>query len=249
MTRAYGVIVLAVIIVAAAWAFRVRLDSIDPPAVAPLTAAEALQTRLLSENIRRPSDAGLRLKYEDINRDHFDGALPPLTIRWEAGLAGVGNLAARKFTLEGLFGEIGSREVILLNPSLQTDPAALMRALCHEMVHASLFSHGNRSTNHGAAFRAELRRLSAAGAFEGMPASDEDKAALRQWLDAESARLAAEKEAIDRMTVDPSQDRASLNDRIARDHDDVELFNREVTRYNLMIVYPDGFDEDSGSSQ
>ena len=35
------------------------------------------------------------------------------------------------------------------------------------------------------------------------------------------------------------------NERAARDRADIEHFNREVARYNLMLVYPDGMDANS----
>ena len=36
---------------------------------------------------------------------------------------------------------------------------------------------------------------------------------------------------------------SSMNDRAERDRADLEHFNREIARYNLMLVYPDGLDE------
>jgi hypothetical protein len=67
---------------------------------------------------------------------------------------------------------------------------------------------------------------------------------LRAWLDEESARLDAERSAIDawRSEVTPEQT-AAFNERIERDRRDLVHFNAEVARYNLMIVYPDGLDE------
>jgi hypothetical protein len=35
------------------------------------------------------------------------------------------------------------------------------------------------------------------------------------------------------------------NERVARDRAQLERFNREVARYNLMMAYPDGMDEAS----
>src|SRR5581483_10533395 len=128
-------------------------------------------------------------------------------------------LAARTFTLEGMFGHVDGRMAILLNPALEHDPAARARALCHEMVHVRLFTRGDSSTRHGPAFKVELQRLSAEGAFEGVAASDREKADLRAWLDAESARLAEEKSAIEKAAADRSTDRAALGERAAR-HDE-----------------------------
>jgi hypothetical protein len=142
-----------------------------------------------------------------------------------------------------MFGHVGTRQVILLNPRLKPDAGARTRALCHEMVHAYLFATGDTVTQHGPTFKDVLRRLSSEGAFEGIPASAEERARLRAWLDEESARLEQEREAIDtlRSGVTP-ENTAAFNDRVLRDQRDLAHFNIEVARYNLMIVYPDGLD-------
>jgi hypothetical protein len=209
-------------------------------------------------------------------------------VRWDSRLAAVGALADHAFTLEGMFGHIGSKTVILLNPSLQTDPAAFDRALCHEMVHASLYVAHIDSVDHGPAFQAVLRRLSNEHAFEGIIATDEERDALRKWLDAESARIDAEhqamdqvgreivdeREAIERAQADLDATRANgqapgdsdvtglaarrdaynqraldTNARLEQDRADLAHFNAEVERYNLMLVYPDGIDEQGRAVQ
>jgi hypothetical protein len=185
-----------------------------------------------------------------------------------------------------MFGQLGARSVILLNPELGTDDSALRRALCHEMVHAYLNATGDPSTDHGPAFQAVLQRLAKEGAFEGIPASDEERGRLRAWLDAESARLDAERQELDRLGEDLERARSEVervvaeldlglaaareqssatpgerevsaaaslrdaynqramdaNERAGRIRQDLEHFNREVERYNLMLVYPDGID-------
>jgi hypothetical protein len=215
--------------------------------------------------------------------------LPSLAVRWEPALTEVGPLAARAFTLEGMFGRIGRRMIILMNPSVKGDPQALDRALCHEMAHLYLFTVGDETTNHGPAFKAVLRRLSAEGAFEGVAGSDEEKAALRAWIEEESARLDADKHDVDLIGDDITRERAALeadvaavnariaaaahagasppsaddiqtvedrrqrfnqlvidtNTRIERGRAALAHFNDEVARYNLMLVYPDGVDEES----
>jgi hypothetical protein len=183
--------------------------------------ADARQQELLKQNLDRPGDSELGSLYHAINMKHFAGALPPMPVRWEPALASVGALADPPYTLEGMFGRGGKRTIILLNPAVRDTPGSLERALCHEMVHAYLFARGDSATTHGTRFKAELRRLADAGAFEGIAASDDEKAALKAWLDAESARIHAEQV----------------------DGETVEHFNSEVARYNLMIAYPDGFDE------
>jgi hypothetical protein len=229
------------------WSLWLRLDPAASGAAPSSTVSpvETRQRQLLQQNAGLAGDPALVAAYHAINIDHFGGALPEMPVRWEPGLADVGALSPTTFTLEGMFGRVGKRELILLNPSLKADPRALTRALCHEMVHASLFAAGDTTTNHGAEFKSVLRRLSAEGAFEGTAASDEERASLRAWLDEESARLDQEKAAVEAMRREVAPDQAAaFNDRLRRDQEDLAHFNAEVSRYNLMLVYPDGFDDD-----
>jgi hypothetical protein len=188
---------------------------------APASPADARQQEILKQSLDRPGDPELGSLYRAINVKHFAGALAMMPIRWEPALAEVGALAEPAYTLEGMFGRAGRRTIILLNPAVRDTPGSLERALCHEMVHAYLSTRGDSATTHGVRFKAELKRLADEGAFEGIAASDEEKAALKAWLDAESARIHS----------DPV------------DAETIEHFNREVARYNLMIAYPDGFDD------
>jgi hypothetical protein len=237
------------------------------------TPVQALQQDLLHENVGRPGDPRLSLLFHDMSVQYFGGQLPAIPVRWEPDLARVGPLVARQFALKGMFGTIGSRSVILLNPDLGADSAALKRALAHEMVHAYLTVTGDSSTDHGPAFQAVLQRLSREGAFEGIAASGAEREQLHAWLDAESARLDAERKEMDQFGADINAERGEIeralakpdrsaeataaltarldaynqraveaNDRSERDRADVEHFNHEVERYNLMLVYPDGMD-------
>jgi hypothetical protein len=239
--------ICAALIALASWGLWSRLEPLGGEAAAApaRTPVEARQRQLLEENVRLAGDPDLMTAYQTINVVYFAGALRDMPVRWEHGLESVGALAASPFTLDGMFGNAGKRQVILLNPRLKTDPPALKRALCHEMVHAYLFARGDTRTNHGPEFKAELQRLSSAGAFEGIAASHDDRARLRAWLDEEATRLEDERAAVEalRSEVTP-ENAAAFNDRLRRDQDDLAHFNAEVTRYNLMIVYPDGFDED-----
>ncbi len=236
---------------------------------AHLSPADARQRDLLEQNLGKPGDSALGRQYLAINDTHFDGALPAIPVLWEPRLADVGALAAQSFTLEGMFGHIDGRAAILLNPSLQADAEALKRALCHEMVHAHLYSIGDPATAHGPTFQTELRRLSAEGAFTGIVATAEERADLRAWLKTESARLDAEHDAMGRDGAEIERERGELeralanldprdvdavtahreaynqramdaNARAARDRADVAEFNARAQRYNLMISYPDG---------
>lgn len=170
-----------------------RPDS-PPVTAAPETEADRRQAEILKTAIDYAPDPALVRAYDEINTRHFAGRLPSIPVVWEPRLAEVGALAAEAFTLEGMFGHIGDRTVILLNPTIAQDRDALRRALCHEMVHAWLHTIGDTSTTHGPAFQMVLERLANEGAFAGIVASPEEREALRVWIDAESARLEAEKE-------------------------------------------------------
>ena len=286
MARVLGIAVGALAIAATGWMAWAELATPAPTAAAPSTPAEALQQQLLRDNLRRAGDPILGATYQDLNAKYFSGALPAISVLWEPGLEKVGQLAAQGFTLEGMFGHVGKRSLILLHPNLQADERALARTLSHEMVHAYLFTTGDTTTNHGPAFQAVLRRLSSEGAFEGILASNEERESLRAWLDAESARLDAEQQDMIRLGEEIERDRHEVerliadinarasaangqgggpteselasatarrlayndratdaNSRSARDRADLEHFNAEVARYNLMLVYPDGVDE------
>jgi len=256
-------------------------------ATTPASPVEAFQQEILAATIGRPGDPVLNGLYLEMSARHFSGALPKLEVMWEPRLAEAGQLGPVAFTLQGMFGHLKGQSVILLNPALQADRAALARALSHEAVHAHLFATGDKTSHHGATFQSALRRLADEGAFEGVVASDDDRANLRAWLDAESARLDAERIEMDRLGADLDRERAdveralnelnarateasvqrqggptegevaavtakrdayngrasSMNDRAERDRADLEHFNREIARYNLMLVYPDGLDE------
>jgi hypothetical protein len=283
--KVLGIAIGALAIAVTGWMAWSELAIPATTAAVPATPGEALQQQLLRDNLSRAGDPMLDAMYQDLNAKHFSGALPAMPVLWEPGLEKVGQLAAQAFTLEGMFGHVGKRSLILLHPNLQTDKRALARALSHEMVHAYLFITGDTTTNHGPAFQAVLRRLSNEGAFEGILASDEERENLRAWLDAESARLDAEQQEmirlgeeiererheVERLIADlnarasaangqgsgPTEselaaaaarrlaynDRAiDANTRSARDRADLEHFNAEVARYNLMLVYPDGVD-------
>ena len=282
--------VLGIIAVASgAWGISSIAGAKDPrPAAAPAASpVEVFQQEILRVNIGRSGDPVLNGLYLEMSARHFSGALPKLEVMWEPRLAEAGQLGPVAFTLQGMFGHLKGQSVILLNPALQADRAALARALSHEAVHAHLFATGDKTSHHGATFQSALRRLADEGAFEGVVASDDDRANLRAWLDAESVRLDAERIEMDRLGADLDRERAdveralnelnarateasvqrqggptegevaavtakrdayngrasSMNDRAERDRADLEHFNREIARYNLMLVYPDGLDE------
>lgn len=159
-----------------------------------MSEADRRQADILKTAIDHVPDPALVRIFDDINARHFAGRLPPMPVVWEPRLAEVGSLEGDAFTLEGMFGHIGNRTVILLNPTIAPDADALRRALSHEMVHAWLHTIGDTSTAHGPAFQMVLARLADEGAFAGIVASPEERTVLRAWIDRESARLEAETE-------------------------------------------------------
>jgi hypothetical protein len=153
------------------------------------TAADERQFEILRDAITLPPDPALVEVYADVNTRHFYGLLPAVPVVWEPRLVEVGALADDAFSLEGMFGHIGDRAIILLNPDLARNREAIRRALAHEMVHVWLYSIGEPSTGHGPAFQMALKRLAGEGAFSGLPATEREREALRDWLDSESSRL------------------------------------------------------------
>lgn len=177
---------------------------------AATASADALQKEILREGLNRPADPALAKRFAEINAKHFFNSLPAMPVVWEPRLAEVGVLAGRTFTLLGMFGQSGDRSIILLHPDLKADVEGLDRALCHEMIHAYLFSVGDTSTDHGQAFRNVLHRLLNEGAFVSLEASPEERATLRAWLEAESARLEAERKALDALAPEIEQERIAI---------------------------------------
>jgi hypothetical protein len=244
-----------------AWVQRRAANSLAEAA----TPADTLRRRLVHEGVERAGDADLVSLYAQFNERHFAGELPPTPVVWEPRLGDVDDLEGGDAKLEGMFGTLGDRSVILLSPRLRSDRAALDRALAHEMVHAYMFRVGEDTAQHGPSFQAVLRRLAIEGAFRGAFATPEERVELRRWLDAEHDRLAveerelkalesdlaAERRAIDALSSsDPhafaarrdayNRRAAEANDRLARAREDRAHWTREVERYNLMVLYPDG---------
>ena len=157
----------------------------------PVPPDQAITGELLRANATLESDPALAHQYREINARYFNGALPPVKVRWEPRLADVGPLIAEDFRLEGAT----DGDLILLNPAIESDEAALRRVLVHEMVHVAVRNHRD---GHGPVFQTFLRQLSEQGAFTGVVATDEEKQALRASLDAQSAALKTESDALDK---------------------------------------------------
>jgi hypothetical protein len=184
-----------------------------------------------------PSDPDLASEYEDLNFEYFSNTLPAPEVRWESGLADLGQMIADGFTVQGLT----DGRMILLNPAVERDADQRRRALCHEMVHMAVWL---QDSAHGPVFQERLRQLSLRGAFKGIVATDEEKDAMltslmrkHAELEAEEASLRSARESLDR-TSQSAVD--AYNVRVRRQQDAIADYNKLVQQYNLMIQYPDG---------
>jgi len=228
---------------------RARQQGPAAPPPRPRTADEIKTDELLRLNTALPSDPALALAYGGINAQYFEGRLPEVRIRWEPRLVEVGPLIAEGFRLDGLT----NGHLILLDPAIQDDPEIFQRTLSHEMVHVAV---RDQDDAHGPVFQRELRRLSAAGAFSGIVATDEEKEETHRSIESAMAdlereirELGHERIALNADTAAPNPNVADLNARIVdynarvtRHNDAVNALNDRIAQYNLMISYPDGLD-------
>jgi hypothetical protein len=207
----------------------------------PPSRSEIKTEQLFRANASFASDPDLAEAYDSISVQYFGGALPSVRVRWEGRLDDIGPLIAEGFRLEG----VTNGRVILLHPALQGDAQQLKRVLCHEVAHVALT---DRSDGHGPRFQTLLRRLATEGAFDGLVATDEEKAELRASLDRRSEEMDREMSRLrgEWAEVD-GKDAARVevyNARVRRLQDEASDFNRRIAQYNLMISYPDGLDEE-----
>jgi len=241
--RSIAVAVFALALVWGAWAFTRAGETAANVAAPSLSPAEARQQDILKANAGKPGDPDLMAQYASINIRYFGGELPELAARWEPALAEVGPLSGQDFTLQGMFGRTRSDALILLNPILRTDPRAIERAFCHEIVHAYLFAKGDLTTSHGEAFQAELERLSALGAFEGIAANADERRRLKAWLDAESARIDEERRIMDALDAELKQiggeidrDIAAFNGRAERPVPEADVLEARRALFNQRVL-------------
>ena len=194
----------------------------------PLNPAEVKERKITEQAAAKPGDPELSKEYQEVNEQYFDNKLPAIPVLWEPRLGEIGPLKAEGFTEEGLWRTLGDKAFILLNPLFSQDAAETRRVLCHEVVHEYLYSIGDKETNHGPKFQAVLRRLSDAGAFKGIPASEEEKSSLRSRVGAESVRLEEESAWIKREKYELDQ----TEDAIDRE---AIILDREVHELNHRI--------------
>jgi hypothetical protein len=174
--------------------------------------------RALLDAVRdRPGDPSLGQLFSELNARHFGGQLPNVRVIWAQELD---RLDIGDYRLNGMT----DGSVILLKTAFRDtdDDADVRRTLCHEMVHVELINAGRKLTTHDAIFQDELRRIFEGGCFQAIPASEDEKAALKAWIDAERARLDtlrsrmdAEGTAIKSETDNVDRLFATLNERIA----------------------------------
>src|SRR5690242_14488086 len=100
--RPIGLTLLVVALGSWAWTRFGVSEWAETPATARSPIA-SVQQELLDTNLGKAGDPALGARFHDIAVKYFRGSLPPVPVRWEPGLARVGPLAARRFTLEGMF--------------------------------------------------------------------------------------------------------------------------------------------------
>ena len=235
-----------------------KVTSIPSPGTRSVPPAGFSNSRRLEEEIfesaaSKSADPELGREYRQINERYFGNALPTIRVIWEPRLAEVGRMIGNNGTLNG----ITDGRLILLNSTIRRKRDKTTATLCHEMVHVYLITAGQKDEEHGAVFQHELLRLSEQGAFKGLWAPPAERRALGSWLDGEAVRLKEEasvladlrkdlepQQSLDDMT-DLSGRIADFNERVDRKNADARRFSIERGRYELMLAYPLGLDEES----
>ena len=248
-----GILAVFVALIAIVALFAAYTRSADEIAKESSAQAQSPEAALLTRARGASGDPALNARFQSINDTYFGGALKKAPVIWEPRLETVSVANGEPLTLEGLT----DGRIILLNPGLAADERRLVATLCHEMVHVMLFATGGKSEDHGPAFQEKLRDLLARGAFEGVIATDAERADMKAQLDRGTADLDTEFQAIEREgrdieaarpaltadTVDGFNERVAAHNRRAREfNDSVAAFNQTAARYNLAIQYPDGLD-------
>ena len=211
-------------------------ESVEPTAPIPASPAGAKEGEIIQEDAGMVGDFYLNKEYHEINDKHFGGRLPTIQVLWEPRLAQLGPLICKGFTQQGLWGvptytgvPDSDKPLILLNPGMKGQRDEVTRTLCHEMIHEYLFTRGDRKTNHGPAFQAELHRLLEEGAFRAILASEDEKASLRAWLRREQERLHAESVALKEQAATLDRDRDGIDG-------ESESLNQEADQLNQRIL-------------
>ena len=194
--------------------------------------AKAEEQAIIDRDAGMLGDVELSNNYQEVNERYYGNKLPKIPILWEPRLKEVGALTAEGLVQKGLWAQQGDKVFILVNPEAGANPRELRRVLCHEIVHEYLFTLGDTRANHGAAFKSELHRLAEAGAFEGISASEDEKASLKFWIEGESTRLAGELSSISEEGIDLDQTKKTME--LEKTSSDRELrdLNQRITIAN-----------------
>lgn len=211
----------------------------------PQRPQPSVERAMLDASGDKAGDPDLGLLFDQLNDRHFSGRLPNTRVMWSGDLD---QLDVGDYRLNGMT----DGRIILLKAALKDDDADVRRTLCHEMVHVSLITAGNRVTTHDALFQDELRRIFDDGCFHAIRASAEERASLKQWIETERARLDAARLQVDAQSAEIKieADRvertfAELNERIRIANAagsgwpsaaETELAERQRTESNDSIV-------------
>jgi hypothetical protein len=196
------------------------------------TPAKAKEHEIIEQDVGKLGDLELGSNYQEVNVQYYGGKLPKIPVLWEPRLEEVGPLQAEGLVVHGLWARSGDNVFILVNPEARANPSELKRVLCHEIVHEYLFTLGDINTNHGHAFKNELHRLAEAGAFEGIAASEEEKASLKSWIDGESTRLAGEASAIREEGIELDQTKETIESEKKSSDRELRDLNERITIAN-----------------
>ncbi len=173
-----------------------RERSAAPPAVDAITAKKEEIFKLAAA---KTADPDLVALYAEINDRHFAGSLPAIPVVWDDGLKQLDLLAGDGSHLNGMT----NGRMMLISTALREDADEVRRTVCHEAVHVKMQPAPGRNAGHDtvlrhdAAFQNALRRIFDEGCFVAILASGEERAALKRWIDEETARLEEESAQLD----------------------------------------------------
>jgi predicted SprT family Zn-dependent metalloprotease len=118
------------------------------------TPAPAAPVHRRRARTRRPTDRSLQARFRQLNRELFEGRLPALPVRLEAGL---GSCLGKAYYVIERSGRLRPTRISLKQEHPWTE-RFLRKVLVHEMVHAwAYLTHGE--TGHGRQFWKKMASL------------------------------------------------------------------------------------------